>query len=83
MTQTEMDKVAYDQKVYDLNLQAAHRLHDRLNEIESHLNDGALKASDMGLRTSVARRTSCSLFTMNTSRAFGSAGCRIQTAGRF
>jgi hypothetical protein len=42
------------QSAYGQNIELAHRTHDRLDYFEDQLNDGALKAADMGLRTSVA-----------------------------
>jgi hypothetical protein len=41
-------------KAYDMNIQAAHRAHDRQDALENQLNDGAFKAADMALRTVVA-----------------------------
>jgi hypothetical protein len=41
------------QREHEQNILIAHRVHDRLNDVESQLNDGAFKAADAGLRTSV------------------------------
>jgi len=42
------------QRAYDINILAAHRAHDRSDELENQVNDGALKAASLGLRNALA-----------------------------
>jgi hypothetical protein len=43
-----------NQRMYELEIQEAQRAHDRVDELEDQLNDGAMKAADLGLRTLIA-----------------------------
>jgi len=47
-----LEQQDYERRVYEQNIVMAHRTHDRLDEQQDQLADGAFKAADAGLRTS-------------------------------